>query len=230
MAWKYFLTIVIFLFLFSNSGYAKEKGDSASTSALSLYMRPLSLKVDYASSQFGVDYRIASKVRFGLVFGYGTSHFLKHPETYVLDYNLFEIHPQVQFFMLNRSHFVHIALGAEFVYRNIKSYYGPAQYSPRNGVLMKFDQATYTEKVRAVHFLSSVIFLPETHVVIEAYFGLGFGSRMVNFTDIVNERRPSRGGGGSWLSFPSLGGPPEKNIGEQGGLSGTIGIKLGYRF
>jgi len=230
LAWKYTFIIVILLFLFSSSGYAKERSDSSATPVLSLYMRPLSLKADYASAQFGVDCRIANNIRFGLVLGYGTSDFLKNPKSYVSDYSLFEFHPQVQIFVMHRNSHVKIALGAEFVYRDIKSYYGPAQYSPRNGVILKFDQATYTEKIRAVHFLSSVIILPETHIVIEAYFGLGFGSRMIDFTDVVNERSSSGSGGGSWLSFPSLGGPPKKNIGEQGGLSATIGIKLGYRF
>jgi len=225
------LVLILFIgvLLSSNSLLANEVPDTIAKPSLSIYVRPLALWANYHRLQFGVDYRLPSFTRFGLVLGFGNSEFIKHPKSYVLDYSLYEIHPQVQFFLKKHVSVVNIALGAEFIFSNITSHLGPSRYAPKYNTLNEFDSATLIEKIRVFHFISSIVILLETHIVFESYLGIGFGSRMKEYKDLVNER-PYSSGGSSWISFPSLSGPPEKSDGEQGGLSATFGFKIGYRF
>ena len=223
-----FHRIIIFLIItFSTSQVrGQEINDSIPNSKFSIYIRPLSL-IGNSSFQFGVDYRLPSFTRFGLVLGFGSSNLIKPTKFYILDYSIYEVHPQVQFFLKKQISRVNFALGGELIFANITSHLGVSRYAPSYNDLREFDSATLIDKRRAFHFIGSVVIYLETHLVLESYFGLGFRSRMIEYRDIVNERL-AWSGGSSLLPYSS--GPSKKSDGEQGGLSATFGFKIGYRF
>ena len=200
--------------------------DSIPKSKLSIYMRPLSM-MGNSSFQFGVDYRLPSFTRLGLVLGFGSSRLIKPPKVYMFDYFIYEVHPQMQFFLKKEVSTVNFALGGEVIFANIISHLGASSYAPGYNELREFDSATLIDKRRAFHFLGSAVFHMETHFVFELYLGLGFRSRVIEYKDIVNERPVYSSGG---LLVPYSSGPTKKSDGEQGGLSATLGFKIGYRF
>ncbi len=222
---QFVLILFTAYFLLSSPLLANDTPDTTDNACISIYARPLSLLRDYPSFQLGADYKLPLGVRFGLVVGYGGFGFAKTNDALVLDYSLYEFRPQVQFFITNKNPKLKFALGAEFVYLNIASHLGKGEYVLSSSSTIEFDAASYSERRRLFHFIGSLVFRPQQHFVFETYFGIGFGSKYVEYNDVVNAKPYY--GGSSWLSIPSS---QKKSVGELGGLSATIGFKIGYRF
>jgi hypothetical protein len=221
---KFFLFIA--LFLFSIQSFA-DVNDTIEKPRLSVYARPLALLSDYPSFQLGVDYKLPPGVRFGLVLGYGSFGNAKTDDAIVLDYSLYEFRPQVQFFIPNKNPKLNFGLGVEFVYADIVSHLGKGEYILSSSSTIEFDEANYSERRRLFHFIGSLVFKPKHHFVFETYLGIGFGSKYIEYNEVENATHYY--GGSSWLSLPNFS-KQESSIGEQGGLSATIGLKIGYRF
>ncbi|RUA25312.1 MAG: hypothetical protein DSY76_06810 [Bacteroidetes bacterium] len=221
---------IIFLILIVTSQQlfaSKSQNDTITKRPLSIYIRPVAMLASFPSFQLGVDYELPVGARFGLVLGYGSYMSARVPDAEVVDYSLYEFHPQIQIFISKKEAKRRFALGVEFVYVDISSHLRDGMYNKSTNQLVTFDRATYTENRRLFHVLASFVPKPIGHFLFEAYIGVGYGSRYVHYNNVENESPYY--GGSSWLSIPSAK-SNDRSIGEQGGLSGTIGLKIGYHF
>lgn len=219
------LIFIIVLFLSLFLGFARgqdnvKKDLKVHRPSISVYVQPLNIVAHFSRFQLGVDYRTKGGVVFGLV---GAFHMHSIATWESREYKIFDLRPQVRYYLFDSSVPVNIGIGIDMFFTSINLKKYNSHYFPENRVKIMYSKASYIEKRIGMNILGSLLLFNKRHFVLETFLGFGWQSRDIYYEDVIVTARTV----GYFFNYY---GSDNTNVGYSTLVSATFGFKIGYRF
>lgn len=158
---------------------------------IGLHIMPLGIVDPYSRFRFGIDYDGGKNIGFSIDYGIGTYPFIKTSKTTsdgveeFDEYSLFEIRPEVKFYVNRKKRSSWYFATEMFFVMKQKVYKNDYFYEEDSGNTIYYENANYNVKKMGLHLKAGVEIIAADIMKFDFYVGIGLADREKYYTEVV---------------------------------------------
>lgn len=202
--------------------FAQHKTENRS---MAIKIMPFSVLDNTPRYRLGLDYISGKRLGYGLDIGYGNSPLngWRGESNWGDDFSVYEIRPELKYILKSDKRF-NFYLALELFFINLDVNLKNKEYYPEDSSsLIGFERADLQRYKLGFHIKAGCNIITQKRFNIDLYYGLGFASRTVEYSNIENPSEIPFGEVGGWLIPQS-----QYNEGTNSLFHIAIGLKFGY--